>query len=140
MISQLIVLLIVMINLYSEPVEPPIIEDSIIQEDIVIEEELPQEPIKESLGVYTLTAYCGCVKCCGKTDGITASGAKVQANRTIAAPSNFAFGTQIEINNKIYIVEDRGGAIHGKRIDIYFNTHAEALAFGVQKQEIFLIK
>ena len=140
MISQLIVLLIVMINLYSEPVEPPIIEDSIIQEDIVIEEELPQEPIKESLGVYTLTAYCGCVKCCGKTDGITASGTKVQANRTIAAPSNFAFGTQIEINNKIYIVEDRGGAIHGKRIDIYFNTHAEALAFGVQKQEIFLIK
>lgn len=140
MISQLIVLLIVMINLYCEPVEPPIIEDSIIQEDIVIEEELPQEPIKESLGVYTLTAYCGCVKCCGKTDGITASGAKVQANRTIAAPSNFAFGTQIEINNKIYIVEDRGGAIHGKRIDIYFNTHAEALAFGVQKQEIFLIK
>ena len=129
-----------MINLYSEPVEPPIIEDSIIQEDIVIEEELPQEPIKESLGVYTLTAYCGCVKCCGKTDGITASGTKVQANRTIAAPSNFAFGTQIEINNKIYIVEDRGGAIHGKRIDIYFNTHAEALAFGVQKQEIFLIK
>lgn len=140
MISQLIVLLIVMINLYNEPVESPIIEDSIVQENIVIKEELPPEPIKESLGVYTLTAYCGCVKCCGKTDGITASGTKVQANRTIAAPSNFAFGTQIEINNKIYIVEDRGGAIHGKRIDIYFNTHAEALAFGVQRQEIFLIK
>ena len=30
-----------MINLYSEPVEPPIIEDSITQEDIIIEEELP---------------------------------------------------------------------------------------------------
>ena len=139
MLRQLIILLIIVINCHTSPIEPP----PIIQEEIPIEEEnivVPPPEEKQSLGVYTLTAYCGCVKCCGKTDGITASGAKVQANRTIAAPSSFAFGTKIEINGQTYIVEDRGGAINGKRIDIYFNTHKEALAFGVQKQEIFLIK
>ncbi len=26
------------------------------------------------LGTYTTTAYCGCSRCCGKSDGITASG------------------------------------------------------------------
>ena len=29
-----------------------------------------------------------------------------------------------------YVVEDRGGAITGNKIDVYFNSHSEALAFG----------
>jgi len=29
-------------------------------------------------------------------------------------------------------VEDRGGAIKGNKIDIYVNSHAEALAWGVR--------
>ena len=30
------------------------------------------------------------------------------------------------------MVEDRGGAITGNKIDIYMNSHAEALAWGVK--------
>lgn len=93
----------------------------------------------QSLGVYKITAYCSCAKCCGKTDGITASGTKVKAGRTIAAPSTFPFGTKIMINGHIYTVEDRGGAIKGNRIDIYFDTHEEALQFGVKNIEIFKV-
>lgn len=93
----------------------------------------------ESLGVYKITAYCGCAKCCGKTDGITASGTHVTAGRTIAAPPEIPFGTQIIINGHTYTVEDRGGAIRGNRIDIYFETHEEALKFGVQYVEIFKV-
>lgn len=93
----------------------------------------------QSLGVYKLTAYCSCAKCCGKTDGITASGTHVTAGRTIAAPKTFAFGTKIMINGHVYTVEDRGGAIKGNRIDIYFNTHEEALKFGVKNMEIFKV-
>ena len=79
----------------------------------------------------TVTAYCPCVKCCGKTNGITASGKKAKANHTIATSSKYKFGTKIEIEGYgIYTVEDRGGAIQGNRIDIYFNTHEEALKFG----------
>ncbi len=85
-----------------------------------------------SSGLYKVTAYCPCAKCCGKTNGITASGRKATANHTVAAPSTFAFGTQIVINGKTYTVEDRGGAIQGNRIDVFVNTHSEALAWGVR--------
>ena len=83
------------------------------------------------------SAYCACVKCCGKTNGITASGTKATAGRTIAAPKNYAFGTKIEIAGMgTYIVEDRGGAITGNKIDIYFDSHAEALKFGRRNLQI----
>lgn len=83
-------------------------------------------------GIYKVTAYCSCAKCCGWSTGITASGARATANHTIAAPSTFSFGTKVVINGETYTVEDRGGAIQGNRIDIYMNSHAEALAWGVR--------
>lgn len=83
--------------------------------------------------IYKVTAYCSCSKCCGKySSGYTASGTKATAGRTVAASSKFAFGTQLSINGKTYVVEDRGGAITGNKIDIYMNSHAEALAWGVK--------
>jgi len=87
-------------------------------------------------GKYKVTAYCACIKCCGKTNGITASGTMATANRTIAAPSTFAFGTQVVINGQTYTVEDRGGAIQGNRIDVYMNSHSEALAWGVRYLDV----
>lgn len=79
---------------------------------------------------FETTAYCACSKCCGKSDGITASGTYATAGRTIAAPSNYAFGTEIEINGNVYVVEDRGGAIKGNRIDIFFDSHSAANNYG----------
>lgn len=81
---------------------------------------------------YKVTAYCSCAKCCGKTNGKTASGTKATAGRTVAASSKFAFGTQLNIGGHVYTVEDRGGAINGNKIDIYVNSHAEALQWGVR--------
>lgn len=85
-----------------------------------------------SVGVYKITGYCSCAKCCGKTTGRTASGTTATAGRTIAASSALPFGTQVSINGHTYTVEDRGGAIKGNRIDIYFSSHSEALAWGVR--------
>ena len=82
--------------------------------------------------VYKITAYCPCSKCCGKTSGRTASGTKATAGRTVAASSKFAFGTKLNIGGHVYTVEDRGGAINGNKIDIFVNSHAEALAWGVR--------
>ncbi len=90
-------------------------------------------------GVYKVTAYCACASCCGKTNGITASGTRATANRTVAAPRTFAFGTQMVINGQTYTVEDRGGAITGNRIDIYMNSHAEALAWGVRYLNVDIV-
>ena len=90
------------------------------------------------LGKFLITGYCPCVICCDKTDGITASGRPATANHTIAADSRYAFGTQMIINGMVYTVDDRGGAITGNHIDMYFNTHAEALQWGKRTMDVYL--
>lgn len=83
--------------------------------------------------IYKVTAYCPCSKCCGKyASGYTSSGTRATAGRTVAASSSLPYGTKLNINGKTYVVEDRGGAIKGNRIDVYVNSHAEALAWGVK--------
>ena len=82
--------------------------------------------------IFKVTAYCSCAKCCGKVTGRTASGSHAVAGQTVAASGQFAFGTKLNINGQEYTVEDRGGAIQGNRIDIYMNSHAEAVAWGVK--------
>ena len=77
------------------------------------------------------SAYTAAADECGKSDGVTASGAKVRENETIACPKSFAFGTKISIEGYgTYICQDRGGAIKGNHIDIYMETKAKAFAFG----------
>ena len=88
---------------------------------------------------YKITAYCPCSKCCGKSTGRTASGTKATAGRTVAASSKFAFGTKLNIGGHIYTVEDRGGAINGNKIDIFVNTHAEALQWGVRYMTVSVV-
>ena len=89
---------------------------------------------------YKITAYCPCGKCCGKTNGITASGTKATAGRTVAASSKFAFGTKLNIGGHIYTVEDRGGAIKGNKIDIFVSTHAQALQWGVRYLPVSVVQ
>ena len=89
--------------------------------------------------VYKITAYCPCAKCCGKTNGRTASGTRATAGRTVAASSKFAFGTKLNIGGHVYTVEDRGGAINGNKIDIFVNSHAEALQWGVRYLNVSVV-
>ena len=125
-------------ELDTKKVVPIIIEE--IQEETPIEiEEIEEEPKQKYLGEYKITYYCACMKCCGKTNGITASGEKVKAGVTIAAPKEFPFGTKLLINGNTYIVQDRGGAIKNKRIDIYCETHEEALKNGVDYYDVYEI-
>lgn len=97
-----------------------------------------------SLGEFKLTAYCPCEQCCGKSEespyyGITAYGYTATAGRTIAVdPNIIPIGSEVIINGRTYVAEDVGGAIRENRIDIYFNTHQEALEFGIQCAEVFI--
>ena len=85
------------------------------------------------------TAYCPCVKCCGKSDGITATGVKAKANHTIAAdPNILPYGTEILCGMGEFVVEDCGGAIKGNRVYFFFDTHEEALKFGIQEFTIWI--
>lgn len=92
-------------------------------------------PEYEELGTYKLTAYCSCSNCCGKSDGITASGVKAQAGRTVATSSAIPFGTELYINGNTYTVEDRG--VGEGVIDIYFDSHSDAMNFGVKYAKVF---
>lgn len=98
------------------------------------------EPELVSLGEYKLTAYCHCTKCCGKSDGITASGTMATEKHTIAVdPKVIPYGSKVLINGTEYVAEDCGGAIKGNHIDIYFNDHSEALKFGVQYADVYFL-
>ena len=95
-------------------------------------------PQREYLGTYTLYAYCPCVACCGKDNGITASGTIATQGRTVAA--DLPFGTVIYIDGVgERVVEDRGGGIKGNKIDVFMDSHAAALQFGVRKAEVWRI-
>lgn len=100
------------------------------------------ETVQQSNGeIYVITAYCACIKCCGKTDGITASGVKAVEGVTVATDSSISFGTKVYIDGVgERIVQDRGGAIKGNRIDLYFSDHQSALNFGRQIKEVKIIE
>ena len=107
--------------------------------------EVATEPEPINLGEFKLTAYCSCAKCCGKWaenrgDVVTgAIGKPLKAGYSIAVdPKVIPYGSIVIINGKEYEAMDCGGAIKGNRIDVYFNTHEEALEFGVQYATVYL--
>jgi Uncharacterized protein conserved in bacteria len=92
-------------------------------------------------GLYTITYYCPCEKCCGKTDGVTASGTQASAGRTVAADGRFAFGTKIYIDGiGERVVEDRGGSIKGNRIDVFVDNHEKALELGKHTAQVSIVQ
>lgn len=86
----------------------------------------------ENSAVFEATAYCACSECCGVyASGYTATGTKAAAGRTIAVdPKVIPYGTTVFIDGLPYVAEDCGGAIKGLRVDIFFDSHKEALQFG----------
>jgi 3D (Asp-Asp-Asp) domain-containing protein len=93
-----------------------------------------------------VTAYCPCTKCCGPDAiGLTASGKDVSYNDShfVAADKQFAFGANLIIpgynDNKPVEVQDRGGAIKGNHLDVFFPTHQEALEWGRRFVDVQII-
>jgi 3D (Asp-Asp-Asp) domain-containing protein len=108
---------------------------------VIAKKQVKKADDKKELGRFKVTAYCHCVRCCGKSDGITASGTKVKEGRTIAVdPDVIPLGSKVELNGNTYIAEDIGGAVKGNHIDLYFNSHEEALKWGVQYKKIYLME
>lgn len=126
-------------------------ETEIVAPDAILEVvEVQPEPEPEPEWTEVVaTAYCPCERCCGsyarnRPDGIvyTASGEVATAGVTIAADwTIYPPGTVVEIEGMgTYIVHDKGGAIKGQRIDIYFEDHAAALDFGRQTVNLRIVE
>lgn len=103
----------------------------------LVKEDKPEyhEGAWQSIGACRITHYCACEKCCGKSTGVTASGKLAAMGRTVAVdPGVIPLGSEVLINGVCYIAEDVG--VRGKAIDIYIDSHSQALAMGTYKTEV----
>ena len=83
---------------------------------------------RKYLGTFKAYAYNGA--------GTTAS-----ANRTVAVdPKVIPLGSKLMINGKIYVAEDTGGFIKGKKIDIFMPSYNDCIQWGVRNVKVYLIK
>lgn len=83
--------------------------------------------------IFTVTAYCNCEKCCGKWSKYnkTASGHTPKQGITVAGPRKYKFGTKIQIEGVgERVIQDRLAKKYDNRIDLFFESHKEALKFG----------
>ena len=99
-----------------------------------------------------VTAYCPCRRCCGRWADVpmsrrtTASGDRLDklmrsGTRFCAADRSVPFGTVVVVPGYgRAVVLDRGGAIKGDRLDLFFPTHAEALRWGRRTVEVEMLK
>ena len=137
--------------------EPTPVTDVEVVEVVEINEPVVTEPITATTDVvlekhtFRVTAYCSCVKCCGKWaknrkldeygDPIVkgASGERLIPLVSVASP--LPFGTEIELDTiGTVVVHDRTADWivdkHGQYIlDLYFSNHSDAWDFGVKYLE-----
>lgn len=120
-------------------IEPEEAELPAFDEDVYNIEAQPREVLR-FIGEYRITGYDVCVECCGKTDGITASGTVATVGRTVAAPEEIPFGTRLYIEGiGDRIVEDRGGSITGNKLDVLCNDHQECYEI-TKDREVYIIE
>lgn len=91
-----------------------------------------------SLGVFDITYYCPCAKCCDIANRQTASGAWPKEGVTIAADPSIPFGTELVIDGHVYTVQDRGGMIKGNHVDIFMHDHQTALSQKRRYTEVYM--
>jgi 3D (Asp-Asp-Asp) domain-containing protein len=137
---------VITFNSFKQPVK---IIEKVERVEVEVEKEVEKEVViyEKLQGItFNVTAYCSCEICTGNySDGITATGTKVKHGRTIAVdPAVIALGSKVIIEgfDTVFTAEDTGNPkyMSGKRIDIYFDDHQEALEFGRKELKIWVIE
>src|SRR5689334_4126092 len=91
----------------------------------------PNTTVERSLGAssFTATAYCA--------GSVTATGGRPLNRKTIAAdPTVLPMGSRIRLTqlgrpyDGVYLVNDTGARIRGRRVDLYIRDCDEAVRFG----------
>ena len=92
----------------------------------------------ESLGVFKITHYCACRTCSGEWGHQTSSGETCQEGVTVAVdPKVLPEGAVIRIDGYgERIVQDTGGGVRGRHIDVFYESHQECLDRGIKYREV----
>ncbi len=104
-------------------------------------EQLIQQMNQVCLGLFRITAYCNCAKCCGRWAGssLSFSHRLPQEGFTISVdPSVIPLGSYVLIDGHIYYAEDTG--VHGNSVDIFCSSHGSALSRGMHYSNVILLK
>ena len=94
----------------------------------------------------TVTHYCPCVACCGKDDGITASGRRAAPGISVAVdPDVIPLGSDVLVDYgdgeiHYYRADDTGSAVKGDHIDLCMDSHEAALEAGVKTATVWWIQ
>lgn len=94
----------------------------------------------------TVTHYDCCVACCGKDDGITASGVQATPGVTVAVdPDVIPLGSDVLVDYgdgeiHYYRAEDVGDAVKGSHIDLCVNSHEKALMLGRRTATVYWVE
>ena len=140
----------------AEPIEPTEAAVETIELDApeAAEPTEPAEVIEDEpiyLGGFLLTAYCSCSKCCGSyannrpvdEDGneivYGSTGKPLRSNYSIAVdPTVIPYGAIVIIGGHEYEATDSGSAVKNNHIDIYYDSHEEALDFGGGYADVYI--
>lgn len=93
----------------------------------------------------TVTYYDICVECCGKADGITATGTRATPGITVAVdPSVIPLGSDVLVDYDdgeihYYRADDIGAAVKGNYIDLCVSSHTEALQLGRRTATVYWV-
>lgn len=134
--------------------EPTVAEESAPEPVKIAVEQEPEPVIEDPLAKYnkienaTLTHYCVCQKCCGKTPdhpayGITASGREAEPYTSIAVdPFVIPLGAYILIEYEDGSVlagraDDTGSGVNGGHIDLCVSSHEEARQLGWKTVNVY---
>ena len=131
------------------PTTPPEEAPTISNDGHLLGDDTPaQEPLlldqAHVLEGVTITHYDICKQCCGKVDGITASGTHATPYSTVAVdPALIPLGSVVLVDYgdgaglRRYRAEDTGGAVKGSHIDLCVGSHAEAQQLGVKTATVY---
>lgn len=134
-----------------EPVIAP--TPVVITEEVYIPSETACGLELHYLGEFEYTGYCKCTICCdsygsnrpvldGKEVVYTSSGEYASKYTIAVDPKVIPIGSMVYLEGYgMRIAQDVGGAIKGNRVDIYCETHDEALTVGRQKgMKVWVLK
>lgn len=119
--------------------------------------ETPEEPENELIEAAllgkahvmenaTISHYDCCVSCCGKDDGITASGVQATPGVTVAVdPAIIPLGSDVLVDYgdgeiHYYRADDVGGNITGSHIDLCVEDHDTAVNLGIRTATVYWVE